>query len=295
MSDFHKYLAKTIVEDNWGLFVTTVGYATVKENQPYPISNQHPKSHAFTWNKGRILNDYYLVFITKGGGLFETADHGAIVVEEGSCFFLYPGTWHRYKPDPSTGWEEYWIGFNGYYPKKLMKSGFFNKKNPIVYAGLNNELLLAFQGLIDTVKMALPGYPQVISARVLQILALVYNAVVYREENADNALQYISKAKFLLQEALDRDINMTQIAQKLTVSYSKFRKDFKEVTGLSPNQYHLDMRLNKAKELLSATNIPIGEIALQTGFDTVFYFSRIFKKKYSVSPQYYRKNPQSNI
>ncbi len=288
MPDFHKYLAKTTIESNWGLYVTTVGYSTVKENQPYPLSKDHPNTHAFTWNKGRMLNDYYLVFITKGGGIFETEKHSAIVVQEGSCFFLYPGVWHRYKPDPNTGWEEFWMGFNGYYPKRLMKSGFFNKKNPIVHTGLNRDLLQAFQALLETVRKATPGYLQAISACALQILSLVYNAVVYKEENADDALQYISKAKFLLQEALDRDINMTQIAKLLTVSYSKFRKDFKQATGLSPNQYHLDLRLTKAKELLSATNIPIGEIADQTGFDTLFYFSRIFKKKYHLSPRNYR-------
>lgn len=288
MVNFHKYLSNSSVEEQWGLYVTSVGYSTTKQLQPYPIVKDHPGTHAFTWNKGRILNDYYLIFITKGEGVLETKHQETITVSEGDCFFLYPNEWHRYKPNLETGWEEYWMGFNGYYPKRLMNAGFFDKKAPLIHIGLNSELLLAFQALMETTQKGSVGYHQIISARSLHILSLVHNAIAYKEESADDSLQYISKAKFLLQEAVNREITMTHIAKQLAVSYSKFRKDFKQVTGFSPNQYHLDLRLSKAKELLSATNIPIGEIADQTGFDTLFYFSRIFKKKYSVSPKYYR-------
>lgn len=289
MKNFHKYLAKTTVEDNWGLYVTTAGYTKIRENQPYPLSREHPRTHRFTWNKGRILNDYYIVFISQGSGVFETAHQAASTVHEGSCFLLFPGTWHRYKPFAKIGWEEYWIGFNGYYPQRLMKSGFFNRKNPVIHVGLNEELLTTFHNLIDTIRNGTPGYHQLIAGTVVQLLSLVYNASVYKKENTSGALQYISKAKFLLQEALESDISMTQVAQQLMVSYSKFRKDFKAVTGLSPNQYHLELRLGKACELLRATNLPVNEIADQTGFETLFYFSRIFKKKYNHSPKHYRE------
>ncbi|MBO9619911.1 MAG: helix-turn-helix domain-containing protein [Niabella sp.] len=289
MINFHKYLAKTAVEDSWGLYVTTVGYTKVREHQPYPITKDHPNTHRFTWNKGRILNDYYIVFISKGSGVFETAHQDASTVNEGSCFLLFPGTWHRYKPFSKIGWEEYWIGFNGFYPQHLMASDFFNKKNPVIHVGLNESLLIAFHGLIDTIKAAAPGYHQLIAGFALQIISLVYAASIYKTENINDALQYISKAKFLLQEALESDVCMTAIAKQLTVSYSKFRKDFKQVTGLSPNQYHLELRLGKAAELLRASNLPVIEVAEQTGFETLFYFSRIFKKKFQVAPRQYRQ------
>ncbi|MCH5716366.1 helix-turn-helix transcriptional regulator [Niabella hibiscisoli] len=119
-------------------------------------------------------------------------------------------------------------------------------------------------------------------------MAIAYNASVYKEENKEDDFQYISKAKFLLQEKIGEKTSMTQISKKLAVSYSKFRKDFKYITGVSPNQYHLEIRLTKAAELLEASNLSITEIAYQTGFETLFYFSRIFKKKYEMSPKEYR-------
>jgi AraC-like DNA-binding protein len=72
------------------------------------------------------------------------------------------------------------------------------------------------------------------------------------------------------------------------MSYSKFRKLFKESTGESPNQYHLNLRLDKAKELLHTTNLNVTEVAYNLGFESVFYFSKLFKKKNGVSPKSYR-------
>ena len=56
----------------------------------------------------------------------------------------------------------------------------------------------------------------------------------------------------------------------------------------SPSQYHLNVRLNRAKELLTSTALSINEIASHTGFESVFYFSKLFKKKNGASPRSYR-------
>lgn len=72
------------------------------------------------------------------------------------------------------------------------------------------------------------------------------------------------------------------------MGYSKFRKLFKSETGYSPHQYHLNLRINKAKELLQTTELNIKEIAYQTGFESEFYFSKLFRKKSGISPTDYR-------
>jgi AraC-like DNA-binding protein len=82
---------------------------------------------------------------------------------------------------------------------------------------------------------------------------------------------------------------MEALIRELAIGYSKFRKLFKRSTGKSPNQYHINLRLDKAKELLSTTNLNVTEVAYQLGFDSVFYFSRLFKKKNGVSPKSFRE------
>lgn len=270
------------------MYVNTVGCARIKPNQDYPINKEHPLSHSFNWNKGRILSGYYLIFISKGQGVFESAVTGPAPIKEGTCFFLYPGIWHRYKPDSNSGWEEYWVGFNGMYPDDLMHKGFFPVEKPFIRTGLNCGLLNLFHNLMETVDASAAGYPQVIAGITLQILGLVSAASRHKEQERDPVGRLIAKARFILQESLDKQVDMEVLAGDLPMGYSAFRKAFKKVTGESPNQYHLNLRLNKARYLLTSTTLTIGEVAYDTGFDSLFYFSKLFKSKSGKSPKAYR-------
>lgn len=289
---YFKYLNITTVEEQWGMYITTVGYSKIAPNDNYP-NEEHPSSHQLTWNRGRILNDYYIVFISKGKGKFESAATQPSDVDAGTCFFLYPGVWHRYKPDHKSGWEEFWVGFNGFYIKQLMANGFFDRQKPFVYLGMNKDILIRFRDMIETVQASLPGYPQQIAGITMQILGLVNNVAFHREYNNDPVGKLIAKAKFIIQESFESTIDMEKLAKELPMGYSSFRKAFKQVTGESPNQYHLNLRLSRAKDLLMSTVLKINEIADHTGFDSVFYFSKLFKKKNGISPKYYRGNDEN--
>jgi AraC-like DNA-binding protein len=288
MKNYHKYLNITEFEKSWGFYVNTVGCAKVAPNKKYPNNQLHPHDHSFTWDKGRILNSYYIVYITKGEGILESAKALPRTIKAGVCFLLYPGVWHRYKPLLHSGWEEYWVGFNGQYPHELMHKGIFSPEQAIIDVGLNEELLHLFHGLISHVVAAEAGYRQIVTGITLQMLALLHAIAHHQTPDTDEQSKLISKAKFLLQESIDAPVNLEEMVKELPMGYSRFRKAFKAATGISPNQYHLDLRLDKAKELLLSTNLTINEIAYKTGFSTIFYFSRLFKQKNGLAPKEYR-------
>ncbi|RZL18805.1 MAG: AraC family transcriptional regulator [Pedobacter sp.] len=290
MENYHKYLNIAELEENWGFHVNTVGSARIGPNTNYPNNRQHPSDHTFTWDKGRILNSYYVVYITKGEGMLESAKGKPVKIQAGSCFLLFPGVWHRYKPSSNSGWEEYWIGFNGEYPKRIMDNALFSPQNAFIDVGLNEELLAHFHSIIKSVKVAEVGYRQAITGIVLQILALLYTLSKYKATETDPQMKLIAKAKFLLQESIDSPVNLEEMVNELPMGYSSFRKAFKKLVGISPNQYHLDLRLDKAKDLLNSTNLTINEVAYKTGFSSIFYFSRLFKKRNGVPPKYFRKS-----
>jgi AraC-like DNA-binding protein len=83
-------------------------------------------------------------------------------------------------------------------------------------------------------------------------------------------------------------LNVEELAASLNVGYSWFRRAFRDYTGLPPAQYHLQLRLHRACELLRATRLPIAAISDELGFETAEYFSRIFKVKHGCSPRAYR-------
>ncbi|SEL63425.1 helix-turn-helix domain-containing protein [Parapedobacter koreensis] len=288
MENYQKYLHISDIDREWGFYINTVGYCKTSKNMHYPDRSKHPRDHVFSWNKGRILDGYYIVFITGGSGIFESAKTAPQQIGAGTCFILFPGIWHRYKPDASVGWEEYWIGFNGEYPKTIMER-FFSPDNPCIKTGLNKDLLAAFAQLLATVFHAQIGYPQLISGITLQIMALLKKVRTVEETDNDPESIWVSQTIFILQNQLATPVNMEKLAEQFPISYSKFRKSFKRLTGKSPNQYHLDLRLDKAEELLKSTNMTIKEIGYHTGFDSPYYFSRLFKAKFGLSPKVFRR------
>ncbi|MBE0700116.1 MAG: helix-turn-helix transcriptional regulator, partial [Acholeplasmataceae bacterium] len=95
-----------------------------------------------------------------------------------------------------------------------------------------------------------------------------------------------------IEDHYQEKILLEKIARDVNLSSSHFQKIFKETMNISPNDYLINHRLTKAKELLLITNDTITDIAYLCGFDSNAYFSYVFKKKLKSSPSNYRKAHQ---
>lgn len=89
-------------------------------------------------------------------------------------------------------------------------------------------------------------------------------------------------------ENIESSMTIQDIAGILGMSYSSFRKLFKEYTGLSPASYFQDIKLQRAIDLLCKTDLSIKEIAYTLNFESPDYFSTQFKKKTGRRPRDYR-------
>jgi len=277
-----KYLTANKTDLDWGLFLQVAGYTENPPNAPYPLT-QHPSGYHFSWDKGRILDEYQISYITKGKGILETRDK-SYQIKSGTAFMILPGQWHRYKHDPSTGWDEYYIGFHGSYISQILNQPFFRNSGNTFIVGHNITLLNSFKDILEKVKGEHPGYQQQTAGRIMNILGEIIAVVKNQEFEGKEIEKRIREAQFDIRERLDQAINLEVFAQRYQMSYSYFRKLFKTYTGLSPAQYHLQLRLQKARDLITSTNKSVKEIAFSLGFESQFHFSKIFKKKFGFSP-----------
>ena len=120
---FYRYFPISRRDRNWGLYVTTVGQARIAPHTGYPPSG-HPKGYAFDWQHGRILDNFALLYISSGRGRFEAKPNVSRPIEPGQAFLLFPRVWHRYAPDPETGWQEHWVGFDGETARQWLRHRF---------------------------------------------------------------------------------------------------------------------------------------------------------------------------
>lgn len=284
---FHRYMMILENDIKWGFYINNIGFNNIKQDTPYPLKG-HPGRYMFTWDHGRILEEYHLVMITRGCGYFESKETGLIKINKGDAFILFPGVWHRYMPDNKTGWDEQWVGFSGTVADQLMNNGFFGPEKAIVARCNRESMLNYFKTLFELFNNEPLGYQRLASGICMQLIAELYN-IQLSNNNDEHLNSLVSYAKHLMYKQIDSTIDLKKIAADYGVSYSKFRSDFKKQVGTSPLQYFLKLKIEKAKELLLSTTQTQKEIAIELGFESDFYFNRLFKEKSGMTPKAYRK------
>ena len=279
-----KYLLATERDLKWGLTVSTVGYEEIAPGDPYPTKG-HADGYYFNIEKGRVLNEYQLLYNPEGEGVFESAHCPQTKIKAGDMFLLFPGEWHTYHPNPRVGWKSHWIGFKGRNMDDRVKAGFLTPEKPIYHVGYSAIIEGLYRRAFAAAREEAAYSQQEMAGLVNHLIGKMYSLERNIELSRNQQqVDMIDKARWRIRESLESEITIQGIAQELGVSYSNFRKLFKEYTGLSPATYQQELRLLRAKELLSTTDLSIKEIAYRLNFESPDYFSAKFKAKMGIKP-----------
>jgi AraC family transcriptional regulator len=111
-----------------------------------------------------------------------------------------------------------------------------------------------------------------------------------KEEAASGGLsgKRLRRAIEFLRENLERDLNLSEIASSTGMSPFHFARAFKQSTGLTPHQHLTRTRIEKAKQLLVKSHMPIVEVCKQVGFQSQSHFTTVFRRLTGLTPRIYR-------
>ena len=103
---------------------------------------------------------------------------------------------------------------------------------------------------------------------------------------------FLQKIETIIESHLDDTVfSIDRLAEEIAISRRSLYNKFKQLTGMTPNDFILNYKLKKAAFLLTNDiNLSIGEIADRLGFGSPRYFSRCFKNQFDISPMDYRNN-----
>ena len=279
-----KYLLANERDALWGLTVSTVGYEEIAPGDPYPTKG-HADGYYFNVEKGRTLNEYQLLYNPEGEGIFHSAHCPERRLKGGDMFLLFPGEWHSYHPLAHTGWKSYWIGFKGRNMDDRVKAGFLSPDKPVYHVGYSSSIEELYRSAYKQAVEEAAYSQQVMAGLVNHLIGMMYSLERNIELSKNQQqVDMINRARLRIRQSLESNLTIQHVAEEMGVSYSNFRKLFKEFTGLSPATYQQELRLLRAKELLSTTDLTVKEIAYRLNFESPDYFSAKFKAKMGCKP-----------
>ena len=227
-----KYLIPADGDELWGLTVTGVGSQVITADEVYPPQN-HPQGYFFDVEEGRVLDEFQLLYITDGEGMFTYGEPRVSQrIEEGKMFFLFPGVWHTYRPFENSGWKEYWIGFKGEMIDRLVASGyFFRPVRRFFDIGLNERIIDLYLKARDIANEDRIGAQPALSGIVMHLLGLMY----YRQKSSvlhdEDIIGKVDKAKVVMRENVYENLSPQEVAERVGLGYSGFRKAFSRICG----------------------------------------------------------------
>ena len=286
MENYYQYFEAGDIASR-GVCLLNTGSTRIEKNSQYPPS-AHPSHHNFNWQDGRVLQEYQLIYITRGGGLFES-ETCRQEVTEGSLILLQPGERHRYRPHAHSGWDETWVGFRGNMIDDIVRDNCYGRGHAVFNVGFNDTVVSLFNDIRRFSMASKPGYQPVISGAVIYLLGLISAGTPVTVSSGSSKESMVQQARAIFRDRVCDKISPEQVAEELQVSYSLFRKAFKQQTGVAPGQYLLDLKLQLARQLLADPAILIKEIAYRLNMESPLYFGKLFKEKLGVTPMEYRR------
>jgi AraC-like DNA-binding protein len=284
---FLHYLPYSKEDEKLGMVCTTAGSVEVPPGTPYPPrKDQHPAPFRSV-AVGRILPEYQIVYISSGKGALRAAGQ-SWELGPGALFLVLPGLEHSYKPDPATGWHEYWVGFKGSYFKKLAREGFLSPDRLFFNVGLHDYIITLFNRIFDEVRAQKPLYQMKACTAILGLITETLSGS-RRQEQSDYSQKIVEKAKYLMESNIYGALNLPNIAEQIGISTSRLNEIFKQYTSMTPYQYYIHIKIHKAEELLGLEDISVKEAAWRMGFEDQYYFSRLFKNKTGIAPSDWKK------
>ena len=226
---------------------------------------------------------FCLGFVLSGGGIYQFENHSDCHVEKYDILFLNKGERYFAKNGKKEAYSYIVVDFdctNETFLKSLFHSSKITVRNSMQYEAI-------FSLLEKEWKKRSPIRLLKAKSILFEILYRIMSQKLF-ENYPQKKLTKISPAlQYLHDHYTDSVVNVDYLSQLCGFSVVHFRRLFREIYNMSPNEYIQQLRLERAKDLLNSGFFTVSEVAEQCGFSNVYYFSRFFKKHAGIPPSDY--------
>lgn len=134
-------------------------------------------------------------------------------------------------------------------------------------------------------------YAESLAQTLILHLLKNYSTAGFARENSSGGLSgyKLRRAQEFINENLEEDLTLSEVAAAVNLSPFHFNRAFRRSTGLTPQQYLVRQRINRAKELLIKGDLPLVEVGICAGFKNQSHFTTVFRKFTALTPKAFRE------
>lgn len=264
----HHLLVKSV-------YVTDIGF--------FPHAQYHYRE------RSQGCDSSIFIYCVEGEGWVSFENEERIVVPANALLVIPANIPHVYGASESDPWSIYWFHLKGEAVDQFIQS--FEMKNHLLYVPASQALRIIelFSQCYET--LFYKGYSLKHYLYVSQIIRYLLGmfTLLQSEPRRDEMKNiYVERAIQYMVEHLQSFITLDELAEHVGVSKPHFVHLFKQITGYSPIDYYLRLKIQRSCQYLDLTSYSIKEISTLLGIADPYYFSRVFRKVMGQSPSEYR-------
>ena len=285
-------------------------YFELKENKPHgtkddPFSTYHIENAGRSFQIPVHWHDEFEIIYVRSGFLAVSISGESYIGKTGDAFVVSPGNLHLM--GSQTGTVDYYTFL---FPLKYISFRTDDMLDEKLLEPLNSGHLMICPRVKDTAKELCEQLIEIYEAKKdeseskittqvrTKIILLQFILEMWKKgfviENDTSGRNTVEKEMVsYIQQNFTGKISLREFGEQFHLSEKYISRYFKEHFHITLSQYVTYMRLEHAKQLLQDTDIPVTDVAMQSGYQNVSYFIRSFQKAYAVSPLKYRKNNYS--
>jgi AraC-like DNA-binding protein len=228
--------------------------------------------------------DHYAgVLVLRGSGRYRDWRGREHELAPGSFFQRLPGRRHTTVHVPDGTWAECFVRFGARIFSELARLGVLDAARVVLEPGRPASLLQRFEAVLGDMRdPAEVGVHRAIAG--MQALLIEVYELDRRQLSPATDRELVAAARRRLSTDVHRRLDLPSLAEELGCGYERFRKLFRDRVGVSPGEFRIRRRIERACSLLSGGARSVKEVAYELGYPDAFTFSRQFRKVMGVPP-----------